>query len=343
MVDSIFFYENEYDYKFDILMREFQIDMMQINDEYIYESQIYDLSLTMFESENPPSENGSKFLSAIRKIFMRIKRFITDFISMIDDVLTGGKKNITPEEYFEDPNVKVQIEGDVNKINAIVDDEILKGRKFVQALSRGTNIDDRIIANWVDSGAQKLDKCGKPLLIALGTVLTSALLFKKTNKNRESKIDSLSTVAENIKNPALQKKAVRVVNHISWLNNKSIQKQKEHVGILSKFKKKVADYKNNKEEEITIKNKERAKSLKSFNDEVDKILKKKDKHKNLDEISEIRKAIEKEVEKAIKNGGVTSEEGKKRLKELENKINKELNTSTKKNKQRIFGNKPIEL
>lgn len=294
MVDSIFFYENEYDYKFDILMREFQIDMMQINDEYIYESQIYDLSLTMFESENPPSENGSKFLSVIRKIFMRIKRFIADFISMIEDVLTGGKKNVTPEEYFEDPNVKVQMEGDINKINAIVDDEILKGRKFVQALSRGTNIDDKIIANWVDSGAQKLNDYGKPLLLAAGAAFTYAKLFKKRNKEREERINKIFQAAENIKNPKLQKAAMSILNHISWLNNKSIQKQKEHVGILSKLKKKVSDYKNNKEEEITIKNKERAKSLKSLNDEVDKILKKKDKHKNLDDkdLEKIKKATE---------------------------------------------------
>ena len=170
-IQELLISDNDFMIESEILTREFQLDIDRLNDAYIFETELCIVDGFYTESEEDVETKESKgFFAFVSGLIQRLIRLITDFFTMIKESILGPSKNLTAEEYFEDPGVKVKLDHDIEEMQRVADEELLKGRKFVQAIAKKTNIDDQVIADWVDSSSQKLSK-------VKGVVMTAGVLF----------------------------------------------------------------------------------------------------------------------------------------------------------------------
>lgn len=201
----------------DIMSRNMEIEMMKA--ESVYETTTALLNLEMgnyYEDGN--EQNGtvatkkkSSFVEFIRKIFNTIIKTITNVFSGIINIF---KRPMSPDEFFEDPNVQIKLEGDMNKLCDAVENETLKGRKIIQAISRGTGLNDKAVADWVDNSAQHVydnfDSVAGTVISASTALATSRVVSKKVQQTAKIAEDC-RIAAENIDTSKMDEKSKKRV------------------------------------------------------------------------------------------------------------------------------------
>lgn len=233
MSDDIFHINSE------ILMKEYQLDINIMHNNYAIESGLYTIESEYMEAETTPDDvkESKGFFKFIGDLIRRFIKLIGDFFAMIKEAILGPSRNVTAEEYFNDPTVQVKLNHDVDELHKVAEEELLKGRKIVQAISKGTHIDDHIIADWIDTSSRKLDNI-KPLAIAVGTLYGRRFAYNKFYAKRTEEMKELE---KKCKDKTLDKKQrdqyKKTLNHMIRIGQYELNAEKEYYKSLHGFAK----------------------------------------------------------------------------------------------------------
>ena len=230
-------YENSLDREYDILMRRFEIATERAEAIYAYESfidnNLDDKYITEANKSYIPEEEanvdqaegeGEKpakakksinvgnvknaFKNFIDKIVSYIKTLINDVAEMFENMFSKGD-NLDLETYLKSDTGKERFDYDCVDIELQVADEVRKGRKLIQAISRGTNIDDATVEHYVDKGADFAMK-NKEMVIAVPVALALWKKGVKKSKDVAKDVDAAGDAAKKVTNPEDQKKVKKI-------------------------------------------------------------------------------------------------------------------------------------
>ena len=211
-------FESSFERDYTILEKSFDIEFDKIINNYTTESAL----LTLEEDGTFLEAAGNKFSDAVHKIIDTIVNFINSFIEMIENAFSN-KKHITGDDFINSKTGQLTFNADVKKIQEQIDDEVLKGRKIVQAISSKTGIDDKTVAEFCDTAFDVGKSVGKfvlPITAAWG-VKTFILKSMKNNKDR---IRQLGEEVAKETDPKKQKQKMKV-----------LQKLKKDISIGTKY------------------------------------------------------------------------------------------------------------
>lgn len=210
----------------DVMMESANIDIMRAESDFNKAHSLYILESKKDKNADQPVEpvvsekQKSAFRQTIDKIFETIVRVFKNLVSAFGSLFKSSD-SITAEEYFGDPNVQIMLDEDINKISERVDDELRKGKKFLQMLSRGTHIPDKELEKYLNAGGEILAERG-PGFVKLAISGTSALVTRKNVKkkvseygNKAREYHSLASSAD----PTTQKQAVQIFGHMNKLSS----------------------------------------------------------------------------------------------------------------------------
>lgn len=225
--DAIYLNENDpIEQSFIAAETALDIAIARANKEYVYESGLIELSdnkLFMEAGETTidptiAAKRENAFIKAIKAICNAIRNFIGDLVASIANIF-DGRENIEPEEYLESPTGKIRLEKDIEKLEAIVDDEIRKGNKLLQKASSVTGISDEAIDNWVRSSAEALNKLA-PVIIPAALGFGFKKIFSSSKMKEKTKIiddaEKNATSGDNT-DPKKNKQKTTILNHMNWL------------------------------------------------------------------------------------------------------------------------------
>ena len=198
-------FESSFERDYTILEKSFDIEFDKIINNYTTESAL----LTLEEDETFLEAAGNKFSDAVHKIIDTIVNFINSFIEMIENAFSN-KKHITGDDFINSKTGQLAFNADAKKIQAQIDDEVLKGRKIIQAISSKTGIDDKTVAEFCDTAFDVGKSVGKfvlPITAAWG-VKTFIL---KSMKNNKDKIKQLGEEVAKETDPKKQQQKLKVL------------------------------------------------------------------------------------------------------------------------------------
>ena len=169
-------YDNELVRNYDILFRQFEIDISKLENSLMMESSMeemeeiifaesddtIDLSY-LFNDNQPKEKKRSKFMEMMQSISEAISKFITDIIDMITNMFSGSS-HIDTETYLSSNTGKIELENDVRMVNKKAKDKVREGRKLIQAISNKANVDPSVINDYVDAVAKGIQENGKVVL-----------------------------------------------------------------------------------------------------------------------------------------------------------------------------------
>ena len=174
-------FESSFERDYAILEKSFDIEFDKIMNNYTAESAL----LTLEEDETFLEAAGNKFSDAVHTIINTISNFINSFIEMVENAFSN-KEHITGNDFANSKTGQLAFNADVKKIQAQIDEEVLKGRKVIQAISSATGIDDKTVADFCDNALDVGKNVGKfvlPVAAAWG-VKTFILNSMKKNKDQ---------------------------------------------------------------------------------------------------------------------------------------------------------------
>ena len=161
-----------------IMVLESDIEIDRAISDYMTESSMMSIVDVYVESEEALGKaEESKFKAFINKLIETIKRLAKKVSDGFKNIFV--KDNLTAEDYFNDPNVRIEINKDFKKIADELEEEMFKGRKYVQAISKGTGVDDRAIANFCDNAANFGIKEGKYITTGVSIMALSRYYRKR--------------------------------------------------------------------------------------------------------------------------------------------------------------------
>ena len=216
--------------KRDFLLSETALDIAiaKADKEYTLESGLIELGedKLFIESENTSddSSNNAKkensFIKVIKSICAAIKNFIGDVISSIVS-LFDGRDNIDFKDYLESPTGKIRLETDARQLEKIVNDEIRKGNKFLQAIASVTGhvgVTDEMIDNWIRSATTKLDKL-TPVIVPAALGFGFKRIFSSMMNTNKKEIDDAEKAATSgdISDPEKQSKIKKILGFMNTL------------------------------------------------------------------------------------------------------------------------------
>ena len=223
------------------------IAVARANKDYVYETGLIELSdnkIFIEEAETVPNESTdtqkeNAFIKAIKTICTAIRNFIGDLVASIVS-LFDGRDNITPEDYLESPTGKMELQKDIERLENIVDDEIRKGNKLLQKISKMTGISDEEIDKWIKSGAEKINKL-VPVIIPAALGFGFKKLFSKEKmKEKKKSIDEAEKNATDGDNSdsTKNKQKTTILGHMNWLYKQMGSACKDWAAQMRKAKKK---------------------------------------------------------------------------------------------------------
>lgn len=229
-------YKSVLDKELAVLERTHNISVERAYLDYYRESSLDELDHSFMEAVE--SANTSAFVVAVNKIIASIKNFIGGFIRMIENMFSG-KENMTAEDYFESPTGKIQFQCDVREIEKAIDQEVLKGRKLIQAISSVTGVSDEEVAKFVDGTTKALKKFTPIVIPAVAAWGIKSAVAKSMKKN-EKDVEELGKAAVNNPNPDEKKKhqITKVINAIDSLIGEGVKLNAEFMKQLKKAEKK---------------------------------------------------------------------------------------------------------
>lgn len=177
----------------DIIFRQYEINVERTKLEMNEDAELLnlfseaeDLGFKVNPRESKSNKinpvNTGKKRNAIQKICAYIVNLITDVISTFKNIFTPGKDHINVESYIKSAKGSIELENDIMRVQQQVDEEVRKGRKLVQAISKGTKVDDAVVEKYMDDAAKGIKKYGRT------TIATAAsyLQFQKATGNLEN-------------------------------------------------------------------------------------------------------------------------------------------------------------
>jgi len=202
-----------------------EIAIAKEDKEYALESGLIELSedKLFIESEGNNTADTAKkensFIKAVKSICTAIKNFIGDVITSIVN-LFDGRENITPEDYFESPTAKLRLEKDARQLERIVDDEMRKGNKFLQAIASKTGIDDEQLDTWIRGATEKIEKLAPVVVPAVLGFTFKKIFSNMMTKNKKSFEDAERTATSgDVSDPEKQGKVNKVLGFMSKLTH----------------------------------------------------------------------------------------------------------------------------
>ena len=198
-------FESSFERDYAILEKSFDIEFDKIINKYMAESAL----LALEEDETFLEAAGNKFSEAVHKIISAISNFINSFIEMVENAFSN-KEHITGDDFVNSKTGQLAFNADAKKIQAQIDDEVLKGRKIIQAISSKTGIDDKTVAEFCDTAFDVGKSVGKfvlPITAAWG-VKTFIL---KSMKNNKDKIKQLGEEVAKETDPKKQQQKLKVL------------------------------------------------------------------------------------------------------------------------------------
>ena len=218
----MFDYINSLDKPLAIEVMESSIEIDRIISDYITESSL----LLCVEAEDEAAQQqvgGSKFIATIHKIVEKIKSIVNKMIETLKDIFV--REDMSAEQYFEDPNVRIQLQQDYAKMQAEIEEERLKGRKFVQMISKGLHVDDHAVAAFCDKAANIGSKYGKVIITGTAAFALGKICAKKAKNASDEAAADEKTLDKIIQEEAKKKK-------YEWQDKKQAEKFKNHPNIL---------------------------------------------------------------------------------------------------------------
>lgn len=225
--DAIYLNSNDpFEHSFITTEATLDIAVERANKEYMYESGLIELSdnklfIEATESAGANSETNVKkenaFVKTVKAICEAIGNFIGDIISFIVN-LFDGRDHLDTEAYLKSTTGQVRLQKDVKELEAIVDDEIRKGNKLLQKISKMTGVDDEVIDNYIRDGAEKVRKLA-PVVIpaALGFGFKAIFTHKFKEKKNEIKKAEKAATEGNKSDSKKNGQKLKVLNHMEWL------------------------------------------------------------------------------------------------------------------------------
>ena len=214
------FQEYEYDLplEYDILFKKFYIESTRIENQLMMEYDIEELENMIFsENENViilhevNEKTENRFVKFISALVESIIRLITDAIDMFKDIFSK-KKHINIDSYLDSETGSKQLEEDLDRIHDEVKTEIRKGRKIIQAISKKTKVDDKVIDDYVNKATIGIRKHGKTTINTIGSYRLFNKATGQLNELKNEMKESLSDCkkASNIKERQTQCKKVYI-------------------------------------------------------------------------------------------------------------------------------------
>ena len=167
-------------------------------------------SVTFLESDAEPSGSpkaNKSFKNFINSIVSKIMKVISDVKDKITSIFNGSNK-LTLDEYLDSETGELALKYDIVRIQQNAEAEVRKGRKLVQAISRGTKVDDRVVEAFLDGGANLIDSnpgVGRTVIKAT----TASVVFNKCSKSLDGmKRDIDATRRECLKELGKEKEGV---------------------------------------------------------------------------------------------------------------------------------------
>lgn len=235
--------DDNFHLKSEILMREYQLDINILKNKYEIDSGLIMFESVYTEAETTPEETAKNkkeskgFFEFIGDLIKRFIKLLADFAVMVKEAVLGPSKNLTPEEYFEDPSVQVKLNHDIEELHRVAEEETLKGRKIVQAISKGTHIDDHVIADWIDTSSRRM-KNVKPLAVAVGVLFGKRFVYNKFFGKKTEEMKELEKLS---KDKTLDKKqrdqCKKTLNHMIMIGQYELNAEKEYYKSLHGFAK----------------------------------------------------------------------------------------------------------
>lgn len=179
-------YECQMEKDFDIMKRQHDIDIDHFYNDYKLESTLAEINGSVFteaEASSDKKEN-SKFVTFVKRIVASIQKFISDGLEMVQNMFSK-KEHLDPETFMKSQTGQIMLEYDVKKVQKQVEDEVLKGRKIVQLISKATKVDDKMVADFVDGAAKGIQKYGKVAIkttVAFGMYKTMSKSLDKSKQ-----------------------------------------------------------------------------------------------------------------------------------------------------------------
>lgn len=158
-------FENE----IEIIEGTLDLDLARINRDYTYgmgmaivTDHIYEYCMT--ESDNGGQGIISRMIDAIVKFIQSINEKVASLFKKDD--------HIDIEAFLKSQTGQVQLQYDVEAINADVEKQLLEGRKIIQAISSVTGISDAKVAKYCDTCTRLVEKHGGAIVkfAAIGAV-----------------------------------------------------------------------------------------------------------------------------------------------------------------------------
>ena len=200
-------YDNSLQRSCDILFRQFEIDVSRIDNELTLESTIESIESELFcEAETldinsiskpEKQKTQSKFSKTMSNIAQKVSKLINDIIEMFSNMFSS-KSHLDVEAYINSSKGTIELDNDLKRVQAQVNAEFRKGRKLIQAISKGTGVDDETIEHYVDSTTDGVRKYGKTIISAAG----SYALFKHATGDLESLKKEMNSALNDCKTAA---------------------------------------------------------------------------------------------------------------------------------------------
>lgn len=207
--------EQDYSKQFDILERQFDIDIQRLYARAMYESQIEMIDgKYMTEAESQTEVNGTNE-NLLQKIIAKVRLFIRNFLDSVSN-LFKSKEHVDIDSYLASNTGQMEMEYDIKQIQSNLDNEMLKGRKLVQKISSVTGASDEEVANFCDGAARIIQKHGKTAVkIGITFALFKAMTSKFRDKDKE--LADMYDKVPLIKDPQKKAQAAKVLNSIAHM------------------------------------------------------------------------------------------------------------------------------
>ena len=174
---------NEYDTpksEIDLIIEQFNLDMDKLYCNYIYESNfggVVDTPILESEAEEDKFDKKQKtsFKLTLINIAKRITRLFSDIIELFTNMLPF-KKDLDIDQYMRSATGVMRLDADIKEIDNEVQDQMRKGRKIVQLISKSQVIDDEVVADYIDETQRIIMKTAKTEGTA---VIKTSLAYKK--------------------------------------------------------------------------------------------------------------------------------------------------------------------
>lgn len=222
------------DTQFLILEKKCELEINEAIHLYLIQSSLQ--NSTVFQEKAEEKNQSEKDSSGvISKICNAIRNFINAFINMLRNM---SKDDMDEETDMKDymktsKEIKVQYDQDVNAIVDNVSREMVKGRKFIQMISKSTGVDDMTIANYCDLGAKIAIENKKTIVDTASNMLIRKRVLDTMNKSK--KIIDESEKALNSKNLSKKEKE-QGMRILGTMQKMVVGMGKSSKGLFQKFK-----------------------------------------------------------------------------------------------------------